>query len=55
MAAFRRTAVDAMSPLRLLQRLLDEFFDKILTMMSCVGGEPGIDHAGKLGRVAVGA
>ena len=55
MAASRRTAVEAMSPLGLLQRLLAEFFDQILTMMSCVGGEPGIDHAGKLGRVAIRA
>jgi hypothetical protein len=55
MVGSKRIAVDATSRLRLLQCLLDEFFDQILTMMSCVGGEPGIDHAGKLGRVAGGA
>ncbi|MGZ5901334.1 MAG: hypothetical protein ACXWLB_10395 [Reyranella sp.] len=42
-----------MAPLRLLQRLFDEFFDEVLAMVPCVCGEPGIDRAGKFGRIAV--
>jgi len=44
-----------MVPLRLPERLLDEFFDEIQAMVSCVCGETGIDHSGKLGRIAVWA
>jgi hypothetical protein len=32
-------SAELMSPLPLLQRLLDEFFDEILAMESCIGGK----------------
>jgi hypothetical protein len=53
MAASGGMRAEVMSPLRLPERPLDEVFDQILTMVSCVCGEPGIDRSGKLGRIAV--
>jgi hypothetical protein len=46
-------SAELISPLPLLQSRLDEFFDDILAMESCIGGKPGIDHSSKFGRIAV--
>jgi hypothetical protein len=37
MAVSGRLRAEAMSPLRLLQRLFEEFFDEVLAMMPRVG------------------
>ena len=47
-------SAEAISPRRLPECPLDEFFDEVLAMMPCIGGEAGIDRSGKLGRVGVG-
>jgi hypothetical protein len=55
MVASGRPPAEAMSLLRLLQRLFNEFFNEILAIVPCVGREPAIDHSCKLGRIAVRA